>query len=132
MTGETAENADTQTLYQKFREGQTLSSVLIMEPLVELNKVTQYRQEWLRAVRLGGLLPLMVGRIRVDFETDGTLPDGVVPPESFSARREANVALKPNGARETGWVFLDQSETNKLVEDVDKMIRSTRTSGGTD
>ena len=124
ITGETSENKDTRALYQKFRDGCTQSSVLQMERLVNLNSETQGRQEWIKAVRLGGLEPLMVGRIRIDFEDGGALPEAIVPPESFASSREKDVALKQNGAKATGWLFLGQDETNKLVEGVDKMLRS--------
>lgn len=96
----------------------TLSSSarVVVNTLVDI----QSNPNWLRAIRLGGDTPLMIGRISLQ-PKDRAFDLEVIPPITFAARRAENVSLKPDGAKGTGWLFLDKRETGELIKYIDEL-----------
>jgi len=118
-TGEGEEPKRVQNLYGSLvNDGQdSANSVCYVNSLVSV----QERPEWLRAVRLGGPTPLMVGRVQLLLE-GRSLDLEVMPPVTFAARREENVSLTPDGMKQTGWLFLDRRTTLDLVKYIDAIM----------
>ena len=82
----------------------------------------QKRPQWLQAVRLGGSMPLMIGRVKLNLSTATTDRD-IMPPATFAARRVENMSRKPDGTKETGWIFHDNRTTVDLVKRIDVLLR---------